>query len=80
MHRLEFRADEMMDLDKTLCELHSLGSIITHVCYLERFTTDQAALPDMGRLVSEKANIALETIQASFHAEERTPGQSKTAY
>ena len=63
MHRLHFAAEEMMELDQTLWVLHSLGTIITQVCNLETEEPDYPSLADMGRLVSEKAEALLETIQ-----------------
>ena len=63
MHRLHFNTDEMMELDQTLGVLHSLGTVITQICNVETGKPDYASLADMGRLVAEKANNILVTIQ-----------------
>jgi len=61
----------MMELDQTLCVLHSLGTVITQVCNLETVEPDYPSLADMGRLVTEKANNVLETIQGPFKPGEK---------
>lgn len=78
IHRLHFHADEMMELDQTLCVLHSLGTVITQVCYLETEKPDYPSLADMGRLVTEKANDVLETIQGPVKSGENASAKGKS--
>ncbi len=79
MHRLHFHADEMMELDQTLCVLHSLGTVITQVCNLETEEPDYPSLSDMGRLVTEKANNVLDTIQGPPKPGEAVADKDKSA-
>ena len=78
MHRLHFHADEMMELDQTLCVLHSLGTIITQVCNLETEEPDYPSLADMGRLVTEKANNVLDAIQGPVKSGENASEKDKS--
>ena len=48
MHRLTFTAEDMFEMDRLFCILHSLGTIITQVCNLETEEPDIPSLADLG--------------------------------
>ncbi len=70
MHRRTFTAEDMFEMDRLFCILHSLGTIITQVCNLETEEPDIPSLADLGRLVREKADFGLEQIQEPTKAKE----------
>ena len=49
-----------VQLDKTICKLESLGTILTQLTTMESQDPDLSSLADLGRLISEQAMIALD--------------------
>ena len=58
-----YQEDEVLEIDRHLCRLHSLGAILTQVCSMEAPETDIVSLADLGRVIRDEADFTLNLIQ-----------------
>lgn len=69
-----------MELDAVLCQLHSLGTVVTPISNLESEEPDLTALADLGRIITSISMKTLNVIQDGenfVHPQEtKTPAEN----
>jgi hypothetical protein len=53
----------IMDVDVALCQIHSLGTVVTQISNLESEEPDLTALADLGRIIASLSMNTLNVIQ-----------------